>query len=58
MSNKSAYLCGVMKTYRQKSRAGAVNTNGGAPLQGKVVERIERLTEGGGDCRKLRLRIH
>jgi len=35
VSNKSAYLCGVMKTYRQKSRAGAVNTNGGAPLQGK-----------------------
>ena len=22
MSNKSAYLCGVMKTYRQKTRAG------------------------------------
>ena len=35
VSNKSAYLCGVMKTYRQKSRAGVINTNG-APLQGKV----------------------
>ena len=23
VSNKSAYLCGVMKTYRQKSRAAA-----------------------------------
>jgi len=34
VSNKSAYLCGVMKTYRQKSRAGVINTNG-APLQGK-----------------------
>jgi len=34
VSNKSAYLCGVMKTYRQKSRAGVINSNG-APLQGK-----------------------
>jgi len=26
VSNKSAYLCGVMKTYRQKSRSGQSNT--------------------------------
>jgi len=32
VSNKSAYLCGVMKTYRQKSRAGVVN---GSPNQMK-----------------------
>ena len=32
VSNKSAYLCGVMKTYRQKSRTGHGNTNG-APQQ-------------------------
>ena len=25
VSNKSAYLCGVMKTYRQKSRSGQNN---------------------------------
>jgi len=31
VSNKSAYLCGVMKTYRQKTRAGAsANSNGAA----------------------------
>ena len=30
MSNKSAYLCGVMKTYRQKTRAGASATSNGA----------------------------
>ena len=27
VSNKSAYLCGVMKTYRQKSRAGQSTGN-------------------------------
>lgn len=26
VSNKSAYLCGVMKTYRQKTRSGQANT--------------------------------
>ena len=30
VSNKSAYLCGVMKTYRQKTRAGASATSNGA----------------------------
>ncbi|XP_075218912.1 heterogeneous nuclear ribonucleoprotein Q-like isoform X2 [Lycorma delicatula] len=33
VSNKSAYLCGVMKTYRQKSRGGA----GGGPGAGISV---------------------
>jgi len=28
VSNKSAYLCGVMKTYRQKSRAGQGSGSG------------------------------
>lgn len=34
VSNKSAYLCGVMKTYRQKSRGGTssgTTTGGAAP---------------------------
>lgn len=35
VSNKSAYLCGVMKTYRQKSRGGTSSGIGGAaPLSG------------------------
>jgi heterogeneous nuclear ribonucleoprotein R len=28
VSNKSAYLCGVMKTYRQKSRSAQISTPG------------------------------
>lgn len=31
VSNKSAYLCGVMKTYRQKSRAGQGTTTSTTP---------------------------
>ena len=31
VSNKSAYLCGVMKTYRQKSRAGQGTGTSTAP---------------------------
>ncbi|CAH2040803.1 unnamed protein product, partial [Iphiclides podalirius] len=34
VSNKSAYLCGVMKTYRQKSRAGVQ----GAPALSSAVQ--------------------
>ncbi|CAH2085247.1 unnamed protein product [Euphydryas editha] len=34
VSNKSAYLCGVMKTYRQKSRAGVQ----GAPALSSTVQ--------------------
>jgi len=49
VSNKSAYLCGVMKTYRQKSRAGVINSNG-APLQGKGPdeEKIKAILERTG----------
>eukprot|EP00096_Caligus_rogercresseyi_P005861 TRINITY_DN2190_c0_g1_i2.p1 TRINITY_DN2190_c0_g1~~TRINITY_DN2190_c0_g1_i2.p1 ORF type:complete len:686 (-),score=223.14 TRINITY_DN2190_c0_g1_i2:1217-3274(-) len=31
VTNKSAYLCGVMKTYRQKSRSVTVNGSGSSP---------------------------
>lgn len=38
VSNKSAYLCGVMKTYRQKSRGGTSSgVTGAAPLAGGNV---------------------
>lgn len=49
VSNKSAYLCGVMKTYRQKSRASqqgiptptaTVNTKG--PDEEKIKKILER----------------
>lgn len=49
VSNKSAYLCGVMKTYRQKSRASqqgiptpttAVNPKG--PDEEKIKKILER----------------
>ncbi|XP_018056180.1 PREDICTED: heterogeneous nuclear ribonucleoprotein R-like [Atta colombica] len=45
VSNKSAYLCGVMKTYRQKSRAGqgtGTSTTPKAPDEDKikVIRRI------------------
>jgi heterogeneous nuclear ribonucleoprotein R len=40
VSNKSAYLCGVMKTYRQKSRAGqgtgSSSTTPKAPDEDKI----------------------
>ena len=53
VSNKSAYLCGVMKTYRQKSRAGAAATNGAAggvgPQQaGPDEEKIRAILERTG----------
>ena len=42
MSNKSAYLCGVMNTYRQKTRAGASSSNGGSVQhQGPDEEKIK-----------------
>ncbi|XP_043285812.1 heterogeneous nuclear ribonucleoprotein R isoform X2 [Venturia canescens] len=45
VSNKSAYLCGVMKTYRQKSRAGqgtGTSTTPKAPDEDKIKEILER----------------
>ncbi|CAB0033908.1 unnamed protein product [Trichogramma brassicae] len=46
VSNKSAYLCGVMKTYRQKSRAGqstgSTNTTPKAPDEDKIKLILER----------------
>ncbi|XP_058800636.1 heterogeneous nuclear ribonucleoprotein R-like isoform X7 [Phymastichus coffea] len=46
VSNKSAYLCGVMKTYRQKSRAGqgttSTSTTPKAPDEDKIKMILER----------------
>ncbi|XP_066993830.1 heterogeneous nuclear ribonucleoprotein Q isoform X2 [Anabrus simplex] len=45
VSNKSAYLCGVMKTYRQKSRAGQGSGSGTvakAPDEDKIKSILER----------------
>ncbi|XP_063243886.1 heterogeneous nuclear ribonucleoprotein Q isoform X4 [Bacillus rossius redtenbacheri] len=45
VSNKSAYLCGVMKTYRQKSRAGqgsGPGAQGKAPDEDKIKSILER----------------
>ncbi|XP_076476924.1 synaptotagmin binding cytoplasmic RNA interacting protein isoform X6 [Bombus vancouverensis nearcticus] len=45
VSNKSAYLCGVMKTYRQKSRAGqgtGTSTAPKAPDEDKIKMILER----------------
>ncbi|XP_046406124.1 heterogeneous nuclear ribonucleoprotein Q-like [Ischnura elegans] len=45
VSNKSAYLCGVMKTYRQKSRAGQgsqPNNLAKAPDEDKIKSILER----------------
>ncbi|XP_071647956.1 heterogeneous nuclear ribonucleoprotein R isoform X8 [Temnothorax longispinosus] len=45
VSNKSAYLCGVMKTYRQKSRAGqgtGTSTTPKAPDEDKIKLILER----------------
>ena len=37
VSNKSAYLCGVMKTYRQKSRSGvSLDTKSSSTINGNV----------------------
>ncbi|XP_072949916.1 heterogeneous nuclear ribonucleoprotein R isoform X14 [Epargyreus clarus] len=46
VSNKSAYLCGVMKTYRQKSRAGAQGAPALAPsvqVKGPDEEKIKQI---------------
>nr|XP_012138237.1 PREDICTED: heterogeneous nuclear ribonucleoprotein Q isoform X4 [Megachile rotundata] len=45
VSNKSAYLCGVMKTYRQKSRGGqgtGTSTTPKAPDEDKIKMILER----------------
>ncbi|XP_035441340.1 heterogeneous nuclear ribonucleoprotein R isoform X1 [Spodoptera frugiperda] len=46
VSNKSAYLCGVMKTYRQKSRAGVQGAPALAstvPVKGPDEEKIKQI---------------
>jgi heterogeneous nuclear ribonucleoprotein R len=51
VSNKSAYLCGVMKTYRQKSRAGSsqgTTTPAPAPVKGPDEEKIKQILDRTG----------
>lgn len=51
VSNKSAYLCGVMKTYRQKSRAGAVqgpSVPAPAPIKGPDEDKINEILDRTG----------
>lgn len=53
VSNKSAYLCGVMKTYRQKSRAGPSGAGGPAtpalvPAKGPDEEKIKQILDRTG----------
>lgn len=63
VSNKSAYLCGVMKTYRQKSRSGASldtkssstingtvsgSISSGQPVKGPDEEKIKEILERTG----------
>ncbi|XP_057662364.1 heterogeneous nuclear ribonucleoprotein Q isoform X5 [Diorhabda carinulata] len=53
VSNKSAYLCGVMKTYRQKSRAGTSGSAGAAtpapvPVKGPDEEKIKQILDRTG----------
>ncbi|XP_074038962.1 synaptotagmin binding cytoplasmic RNA interacting protein isoform X1 [Leptinotarsa decemlineata] len=52
VSNKSAYLCGVMKTYRQKSRAGSsvagTATPAPAPVKGPDEEKIKQILDRTG----------
>ncbi|XP_025833582.1 heterogeneous nuclear ribonucleoprotein R isoform X3 [Agrilus planipennis] len=51
VSNKSAYLCGVMKTYRQKSRAGSSQgppTPAAAPVKGPDEDKIKAILERTG----------
>ncbi|CAH0723538.1 unnamed protein product, partial [Brenthis ino] len=46
VSNKSAYLCGVMKTYRQKSRAGvqgAPALSATVPVKGPDEDKIKQI---------------
>lgn len=51
VSNKSAYLCGVMKTYRQKSRAGSTQgpaTPAVTPAKGPDEDKIKAILERTG----------
>lgn len=51
VSNKSAYLCGVMKTYRQKSRAsqqGAPAPAATVPVKGPDEDKIKAILERTG----------
>lgn len=51
VSNKSAYLCGVMKTYRQKSRAGSSAGTAApapAPVKGPDEEKIKQILDRTG----------
>ena len=41
MSNKSAFLCGVMRTYRQKTRAVASSSRGRHLHRGPDEEKIK-----------------
>lgn len=48
VSNKSAFLCGVMKTYRQKSRAsqqGVPTPTTTVPVKGPDEEKIKKILE-------------
>ena len=42
VSNKSAYLCGVMKTYRQKSRAAAGHQHAQVRWADSMINRLVR----------------
>lgn len=51
VSNKSAYLCGVMKTYRQKSRAGSsqgTTAAAPAPAKGPDEDKIKQILDRTG----------
>ncbi|KAI5711619.1 hypothetical protein M8J75_001866 [Diaphorina citri] len=51
VSNKSAFLCGIMKTYRQKSRsgmAGVASTSAVLTLKGPDEEKIKAVLERTG----------
>lgn len=52
VSNKSAYLCGVMKTYRQKSRAGGATQGPSTPapliVKGPDEEKIKQILDRTG----------
>jgi len=51
VSNKSAYLCGVMKTYRQKSRSGQTATvapTPSSPAKGPDESKIKAILERTG----------
>ncbi|XP_026831710.1 heterogeneous nuclear ribonucleoprotein Q isoform X15 [Drosophila erecta] len=48
VSNKSAYLCGVMKTYRQKSRASQQGVAAPAAVKGPDEDKIKKILERTG----------